>query len=135
MHQGRGLEREAHPLVPHLMAGDTAQLPVNHKPVEGVLPAKLQLGQQLGNFPATFRHTRQPFQLFRLLPLIIGNFRPDFQLPARSGREQRNEAKGGLWNQIKKWGMGGSPLSWPPVPRATRIGGQSGGCRPEAEVR
>jgi hypothetical protein len=82
MHQGRGLERVAHLLVPHLMAGDTAQLPVNHKPVEGVLRAKLQLGQQLGNFPASFRHTRQPFQL---LPLIIGYFRPDFQLLARSG--------------------------------------------------
>lgn len=89
--QGCGLQRVAHPLVPHLMADDTAQLPVNqrHQSVKGVLPAQLQLGQHLGNFPASFRHTRRPFQLFRLLPLIIGNFYPDFQPLACSGQEQR----------------------------------------------
>ena len=76
MHQGRGLQRVAHPLVPHLIAGDTAQLPVNqrHKPVEGVLPAKLQLGQQPGNFPASVRHTRPPFQRALSLPSDYGKF-------------------------------------------------------------
>jgi len=43
---------------------DPAQFQINqrHQPVEGVLPAKLQLGELLGNFSARVDHASQPFQ-------------------------------------------------------------------------